>query len=53
MSGREEGPSSPEECDKELHQIHEVTVLGEGDLQRNREDTFRDAVTQKLSIIHS
>lgn len=34
----------PEECDKELHQIHEVTVLGEGNLskrrRRSREDWF-------------
>lgn len=26
----------PEECDKELHQIHEVTVLGEGNLSKKR-----------------
>lgn len=26
------GGRLPEECDEELHQIHEVTVLGEGDL---------------------
>lgn len=28
------GGCSPEERDKELHQIHEVTVLGEGDLRK-------------------
>lgn len=38
MNRREEGRCSPEERDKELHQIHEVTVLGEGNLQRKRED---------------
>lgn len=30
---------SPEERDKELHQIHEVTVLGEGDLWKGKERT--------------
>lgn len=39
-SERTEGEEScsPEERDEELHQIHEVTVLGEGDL-RGRERT--------------
>lgn len=27
---------SPEECDKELNQIHEVTVLRESDLRRKK-----------------
>lgn len=33
---RREESCSPEECDKELHQIHEVTVLGEGDLWKGK-----------------
>lgn len=43
-----EARCSPEECDKELHQVHEVTVLGEGNLLREREKRTMDGVRNLL-----
>lgn len=39
----------PEERDEELHQIHEVTVLGEGNLLK--QETEGTGVSQKSALI--
>lgn len=42
---------SPEECDKELHQIHEVTVLREGDLRKGERGQHRERERESESAL--
>lgn len=37
--------NSPEECDKELDQIHEVTVLGESNLKERETGVLTVTIT--------